>query len=465
MNKASVKGWKEKAIARRHEIVRLKKHVNELKTSRNNWKLKYQSLHSEKVSLHNDKAAGHQYPVSMVWLCIHLYRSCRCSLRNCSEVIAGVALIMQISCRKPSTASVRNWIIKYGYYCYEGSENSYCGKWAVIVDESVSIGQERLLLVLGLCLDTWRFDRAIAHQDVRVLHVSIARSWKSEQIAGVLKAVSCNIEVSYCVSDKGNNIMGALKELGWLHIYDCSHQWAKLMEHLYEDTPDFRGLMEQLGLLRKRWVLSRYSHLMPPQLRSKSRFMNIFPLVKWIEDIRMHWFKLEEDAKGSLVFLQTYELIIDELIVLKQSVTQMAELLKTKGMSRATLKKCACFLAPCKQGRPVAFKKQLQAAWHNYKSLITNGSKHFLCCSDIIESYFGRFKERIRSNAMQPLTESVLMMAGWGGELTKQKVKTAMSQVSIQQIHDWKNNNTAPSLLKKRRDFFNKKCTKKSPAV
>lgn len=465
MNKATAKGWKQKAIERRHEIGRLKKQVKELKASRNSWKRKYQSLHEQKVRLNKEKASGHQYPVVMVWLCVHLYRCCRCSLRNCSEVIAGVALTMQINCRKPSASSIRNWIIKYGYYCYEGSANSHSGKWTVIVDESVSIGQERLLLVLGLSLATWKFERAVAHQDVRVLHVSIASSWKADQIARVLKEISSGIEVAYCVSDKGNNIMGAIKELGWVHIYDCSHQWAKLMEHLYEDTPDFRGLMEQLGLLRRRWVLSRYSHLMPPQLRSKSRFMNIFPLIKWIEDIRRYWFKLEEDAKRSVQFLQTYEQIIDELIVLKQAVTQMAELLKTKGISKATLKECACFLAPCKQGRPAVFKKQLQAAWNDYKSLLKKTSARFLCCSDIIESYFGRFKERIRSNAMQPLTESVLMMAGWGGELTKQKVKTAMSQVSMKQIYEWKNENTAPSLLKKRRDFFDKKWAKKPPNV
>ena len=46
-------------------------------------------------------------------------------------------------------------------------------------------------------------------------------------------------------------------------------------------------------------------------MRSKARFLNIFPLVNWMEKIRAHWDEL-------LAFLQTHYELIDELICLKE---------------------------------------------------------------------------------------------------------------------------------------------------
>lgn len=457
-HKSKENRWKEKAKARREEIARLKKRIKEIKVSRDNWKAKYKEQQSKKERLSKEKPRGHQYPVVLIWLCLHVYNCCHCSFRNCCEMVVCSAMMLQIRCSKPCAASVRNWVIKYGYYCYY-QPDEYSDKWAIIIDECVSIGQERLLLVLGLPLEKWKFDRAISHQDVRVFHISIATSWKAEAITKVLREVSSAIEVAYCVSDKGNNIMGAVKALGWVHIYDCSHQWAKLMEQLYSQTPDFVSLMKELSALRKRWVLSKQSHIMPPQLRSKARFLNIFPLVEWIENIRLHWKKLATAIKQQLSFLQQHKGVINELIILKKAIRQMGTLLKVKGMNKTTLQQCGVFLEGCQRGRPLQFKTMLQAAWAAYTPDL--GQKTLLCCSDVIESYFGRFKQRIKSNGMQTLSESVLMMGGWSKQITRERIKSALAEVSMKNIYQWKKENTTDSLLKKRRVFFDKNRTKK----
>jgi len=186
--------------------------------------------------------------------------------------------------------------------------------------------------VLGLPLDSWRFTRTIIHTDVTVLHIGIACSWKSAAITSILQALSSKIKIAYCVSDKGNNIMGAVKKMGWQHVYDCSHQWAKLLEKLYGASADFKALMHQLSRLRKRWVLSRYAHLMPPALRSKARFQNLFPLMDWIENIRLQDSKLPREARHALEFIEEQKALIDELIMLKKVIKQMGSLLKVRGL-------------------------------------------------------------------------------------------------------------------------------------
>ena len=53
------------------------------------------------------------------------------------------------------------------------------------------------------------------------------------------------------------------------------------------------------------------------------------------------------------------------------------------------------------------------------------------------------------------------MMGGWSYPLTQNNVETALTQVKMKDIEDWKKENIVPSLLKKRKAFFTKKYPKK----
>ena len=83
-------------------------------------------------------------------------------------------------------------------------------------------------------------------------------------------------------------------------------------------------------------------------------------------------------------------------------------------------------------------------------------NKRYLCCSDIIESTFGRYKQTIAKNNKN-ITELVLALAGLGKKFTPPQIKKAMEDVKIKDIQRWKKENTTRSLAKIKRDFFPKK--------
>ena len=172
---------------------------------------------------------------------------------------------------------------------------------------------------------------------------------------------------------------------------------------------------------------------MPPAVRSKSRFQNIFPIVTWAQQVSLHWDKLDEQQKERLSFLPQSKGLLEELILLQQVITQMSELLKIKGMNKCSMEKCAQILSICQQGRPLEFKIRLLEAWQCYKERLDN-NETLLCSSDIIESYFGRFKQKIKSNGMQAITETVLTMSGWATQVTKEGILTALRKVTIKDI-------------------------------
>ena len=154
-------------------------------------------------------------------------------------------------------ATIRKWVVKYGYYCAHCDPPAQQGPWVVFTDESVAIGQQRLLLILGLPLQGWGFEHPVAQQDVGVLHRAVAASWKADTIEPILKSLPAKQTIAYCVCDKGNNIMGAVRQRGWRHVYDCSHPWARLLEKLYAQQQDFCRFTKATAALRRKWNLSR----------------------------------------------------------------------------------------------------------------------------------------------------------------------------------------------------------------
>jgi hypothetical protein len=452
-NKDKQVRWKKKALDRSKENRLLKKRLREVTVSREKWRLKYRDLHSRQRALECDKPSRHHYPGALIWLCIQVYNCCHCSYRNCCQMVVASCLVFKVHCGKPSAATIRNWMIKYGYYHYKYTHKP-AGQYALIVDESVSIGQEKLLVVLGVPLDNWTFTHTLSHKDVHVLHISMATSWKADAIAAILKDLSTRYQISYCLSDKGNNIMGALRLAECYHVYDCSHQWARLMENLYGKSEDFLVLMSSVSMLRKRWILSKYSYLMPPSVRNKSRFQNIFPIISWVEKVWLHWELLDQAAKEQLGFLEQSRALLGELMLLQQVIAQMSTVLKIQGLSKSTKTQCEDIIRVCEHGRPREFKVSLLQEWQVYEQRLNDQT--LLCSSDIIESYFGRFKYKIKSNGMQAITESVLTMAGWTTPVTKENVNNALTKIYIKDIEQWKKENTTLTLIKKRKQFFSK---------
>ncbi|MDZ7899993.1 MAG: hypothetical protein U5N85_18450 [Arcicella sp.] len=77
----------------------------------------------------------------------------KCSFRSCRHTVIGLGLYLGIKTRIPSASNIRMWaggvpFCKYGHFRYH-QLNDADSEWAIMVDESVNIRQERLLLILG----------------------------------------------------------------------------------------------------------------------------------------------------------------------------------------------------------------------------------------------------------------------------------------------------------------------------
>jgi len=217
--------WKAKAITYRKRKDSLRRRNKEFVQSRDIWKAKYKVLQKspkELNKLDGEKAAKHHYSLKIIVLIISLYKYGGMSLRSCRHSLCYMFLCLGLSTKVPSHSSVRNWLCKCGMYRIENSP-VVKGGYVVYIDESISFGSEKMLLILGVPLEQIPKDRSLSHEDMTILFVGASQEWKAEHIEEELVKVAVKHPIEYVVSDRGNNLRKAYKLLDYIHIEDCTH--------------------------------------------------------------------------------------------------------------------------------------------------------------------------------------------------------------------------------------------------
>jgi predicted transcriptional regulator len=86
-------------------------------------------------------------------------------------------------------------------------------EYAQIVDESMMLGSEKMLLSLGV--EAEKVDNnALQHNDVKVLNISVANKWNSETVKEHLEETEKKVghRPLYSISDNDSKLIKAFRE-------------------------------------------------------------------------------------------------------------------------------------------------------------------------------------------------------------------------------------------------------------
>jgi hypothetical protein len=435
--------WKNKAKLRHAENKKLRGRIVELSQSRDAWKAKYLAIKNNEQgsALAQKKAFRHQYSLSLVLLVLMLQKYGSMSLRGCRHCLFCMRFV-GLSFRVPSHNSIRNWACKCGYFrvnCQTVAPGSY----VVYADESIVFGSEKILLLLGIPSDKIPLVGSVSHADVEVLYVGIADGWTGENIGAELARIDKYTPISYLVSDEGCNLKNAYAAGNYPHIEDCTHILANLLKRFYQKDARFAAFRSLMGKTRQSFYLSKEkSPFLPPGLRGKLRFVNIFSGVTWAKKMLDSWETLPEGVRENLVFLKEQQDFIAELVEQQFIFTLVGEALKNQGFSPKSKQEIKTQLAGFGQSENaqkfgLAVELYLDKLSEKCDSL---GLESCLCCSDIIESFFGKFKQKINPNNKNQLSEFVLTMANFTRDFDNNEVKNALEKVKINDLKDYKTN-------------------------
>jgi len=378
------------------------------------------------------------------------------SYRSLSNIFLAINMYLNIESSAPSFSTTKLWIKKIGYYQLH-SPKEKADDWIIIMDESIGIGQEKVLVILGIRESKTDFTRPLKIQDMEPIIVKSKEKWTGEDIANELEIVKKNLgKVKYAVTDAGSTLKKGLKEAKITHVYDITHAIAIALERIYKNDVIYKAFVHQAGLMRSKQCCGQYSHLIPPNQRSKSRFLNMDILSKWsigvLSAIDKKTMTLAEEEE--LQWVKEQKSFIIEMNSLMTIIEKISIILKNEGLSRQTKAKCKALLKRCNSGRLKQFKEYMIAYLKENGKQINRKTKELICSSDIIESTFGKYKNELSKNPMSGITDLVLMIPALTIKLTKEVVNTAIDSCSVKTIEAWNNENLCSSLLSKRKAVF-----------
>ena len=435
---ASRDNWKTKKQACSVELKLLRKRNKELCASRDKWQADYKALKTSLPSVPlkqcGVRATKHQYSLEFVGLCLSLYNYGQMSLRSCQYILCCMSKYLNLEHTIPHYTTIRNWICKCGLYRTKISPPQ-ASSYVAYVDESVGFGKERMLLVLGIEEGAIPSGSSVSHKDIDVLYVGASDTWKGENVAEVLDNLEHNI--SYVVSDEGNNLKKGYELSNYTHIKDITHVLANALKGIYNEDKLFEGFRACIIKLRKKWKQHKqYSKYTPPGMRGQLRFANIFPAVKWANKMLNNWGNLAKDVQQEMSWLKANKAFIDELVQVGELSKMSNKLLKNEGFGNKQKEEILERLkGVCGSARVdrfiVAIKDYLAHLTEQREAL---GKDMLLCSSDIIESFFGKFKTKVNPNGHSGLTEFMFSIATFGKPLVPEEIQKALESTNCKDL-------------------------------
>src|SRR5712691_3556727 len=349
--------------------------------------------------------------VDVVHLALQLFLEARIGFRAVSRVLALLALALGMK-KAPCPQTIINWVIRLTIVCLDAArtrrglpldQTPFTNGLIWMIDISIGLGSGKILAVLAL--EAHHHQRVSGAPTLRHGHcigVAMADSWTGETIAELLKRLIAQVgRPAASLKDNGSDLHTAAALLGEDGlaspcIDDISHAAAGMLKRTYQPHPAFERFLSICGRVSGQLKHTLLACLAPPTVRTKARFMNVHRLVTWAD--RVLQLSPPGGAKSGSM-LAKLRAALDDLPACKAliqrfrrdagALLQCQQILKTQGLSPATLAQCE----PLIDAIPTIAIRQEFSAYLAYQldTATTLGLDQvgLPISSDAIESLFG----------------------------------------------------------------------------
>lgn len=281
----------------------------------------------------------------------------------------------------------------------------------MVVDESIAINGQKLLLALAIPSE--HQGRPIKHEDVTILDMSVGKGFKGDDVQSRIEAAeaSAGNAPDYIISDNGYNLIKGITGSKHIHHADISHSMGVILKNAYEKQSDFVEFTTLLGKIRLQYHLTDKAYLLPLNMRTISRFMNMSSWVFWSNGMLNCYDSLPEEMQEAYAFIKNYESLLKELQTALYAVRHVEAICKNEGFSIITSRKCKLYIITHVLGN--AHSRQARVGikmleYFNREEALLTDNMSINISSDIIESTFGIYKSKKSPNKLYGVTPFVL---------------------------------------------------------
>lgn len=426
------------------EIERLKQQVRSLE-------IQMQQTQSQTITLPDDPPVGRSgFGSRMITLSVNLARSV--GLRGAARVIATFFDWLVVDQKVPHWTTIRTWLMRLGIASVNDSIEP-ANDWIWLADHSNQIGQEKVLVVLGVrasCLP--EPGKTLKHEDLHVLCVQPGTEWKRADMAKVYDDLAKRFGAPRAVLVDGAVELREGAEC--LKNYrpdtevfrDFKHYAANVFKSLVGNSERFKEFSSRMGTTRSVIQQTELAHLTPPSPKQKARFMNLASTLNWANmalwvlntpEAKSRERVTDERLEDKLGWLREFD---DDLVVWQEcqriislSVTFVNKQGLYRGASEALQAVTGSVLphdtSTTLAHRLIEFVKKSETA-------LSEGERLPLS-TEILESSFSLFKQLERQHSKGGFTSLLATFAALLKPATAQAVKTAFRKVSNADVKEW----------------------------
>jgi hypothetical protein len=232
--------------------------------------------------------ARHHYSPGIMVLVLQGLLIARAGQRCLNAVLRLVARWLPGTRQIPCANTGRTWLLRLGLYELTRPKEQ-ADDWVWILDHTVQLGGMKALVIVGVRLSQWEQQERgpLRHEDLAVLDVTPMRHSNGPAVEARLEAVAQQTGAPRAIVGDGGTdlncgIAGFQKtHAGVARLYDIKHKMALLLQGQLEKDARWTKFIGGITQTRSRIHLTDLAFLSPPDLKAKSRYLNLPPLVAW----------------------------------------------------------------------------------------------------------------------------------------------------------------------------------------
>jgi hypothetical protein len=391
------------------------------------------------------------------------------SLRATSRVLDFIARFFDLPFSAPDWTTGRLWLLRFGL-AQLNTPKCRADDWVWLIDHSVQIGKQKVLVVLGLRLvDLPLPGECLRCEDLVLIALIPMETSTRQDVAQQLKdAAACTGAPRAIVDDHGVDLHGGVQIFQQSHpdtveIYDGKHKAACLLKARLETNPRWLAFCTRVGQTRCAIQQTELGALTPPNSKLKARFMNLEGQLNWAGKILALLDGLPGSAPSGMTPQRLEEKLgwvrefRDDLAEWRQwqaIVDMMVGFVASEGLHAKTARTLSRKLRPLLQ---TAEGRRLAAALIRFvreQAAKTKPGERLPASTEVLESCFGRFKTLEKDQSKGGFTSLLLGFGAMFAEATKEGVLKAMRAVPTKQIKDWCAEHLGQTLFSQRKAAF-----------
>jgi len=395
---------------------------------------------------------GHHYPIGVISLFLLLVGQRLMTFRGAERGLPLLCDFFHLPWPCPTRWAGRWWWLRLGYYKLT-RKLPQSDDWVWIADHSIQIGPEKCLLILGVRLrDLPADERCLTHEQVEPLTLYPVRQSNGEIVYQQREETQQRTGVpTEILTDQGSDLRVGVRQYGIEHpttrsVSDIAHQAALLLKHELHDDAPWQSFTHYATQIRNELQQTPLSALIPPNQRSKARYMNLEPLLRWGRQLIAWWEHPEpladygldpEKMRARLWGLHSWKADLDEWEALWQRAQTTVQVVRHQGYYRDVEQVLEPQLSvPYSTERTQRMRQQLLlgVAHEGQKA---HPDERLVGSSEVIESVFGKLKELEGPYAGRGFTGLILSAAAMVSTTTEEVIQKALETVPTKEVRQW----------------------------